>query len=66
MGKVESIEQQVASLEPEELATFRQWFFSFDADAWDERIAADIESGRLDSLADAALEQHRGGKTKAL
>lgn len=66
MGKVESIEQQVASLKPEELATFRQWFFSFDADAWDERIAADVESGQLDALGDAAIEQYRDGKTKAL
>jgi hypothetical protein len=66
MGKVESIEQQVASLKPDELATFRAWFSSFDSDAWDEQIAADASSGRLDALASAALEEHRAGKSKDL
>ena len=66
MGKVEAIEQQVASLTPDDLASFRQWFVSFDADVWDKQIAADAAAGRLDGLADAALEQHRAGKSKAL
>jgi hypothetical protein len=66
MGKVETIEQQVAALKPEELASFRQWFTSFDADAWDEQIAADVSGGRLDAFADAALDQYRAGKTKPL
>ncbi len=66
MGKVESIEQQVASLRPEELAVFREWFSTFDADAWDERIAADVAAGRFDAVAEAALEEHRQGKTKEL
>jgi hypothetical protein len=66
MGKVESIEQQVAALQPEELESFRQWFFSFDADAWDKQIVSDIAGGRLDASADAALEQHRDGKTRPL
>ncbi len=57
MGKVEHIEQQVASLAPEELASFRTWFVSFDADAWDRQIASDAVAGRLDALADAALEE---------
>jgi hypothetical protein len=66
MGKVESIEQQIAALAPDDLAAFRQWFVSFDADAWDRQIAADVAAGRLDALANEALEQHRSGKSKAL
>ena len=66
MGKVEKIEQQVAALGPEELASFRQWFVSFDADAWDEQIAADASAGRLEGLAIQALNDHRQGKTKPL
>jgi len=66
MGKVESIEQQVASLQPEELAVFRAWFSTFDSDAWDEQIAIDANGGRLDALAAAALEEHRQGKTRDL
>ena len=66
MGKVESIEQQVAALKPDELAVFRAWFSTFDSDAWDKQIAADTGSGQLDALASAALEEHRLGKTKDL
>jgi len=66
MGKVEHIEQQVASLAPDELASFRTWFASFDADLWDKQIATDASAGRLDALADAALEEHRKGHTKSL
>ena len=66
MSKVEAIEQQVAALRPEELASFREWFVSFDADAWDDQIAADIAEGRLDALASEALEQHAKGKSTAL
>jgi hypothetical protein len=66
MGKLEHIEREVASLAPEELASFRTWFVSFDADAWDKQIAADAAAGRLDALASAALEEHRKGHTKEL
>jgi len=66
MGKLEQIEQEVASLAADELATFREWFAAFDADAWDKQIAADASAGRLDALADAALEEHRKGRTKSL
>ena len=65
MGKLESIEQQVASLAPEDLASFRSWFASFDAKAWDQQVEADIHAGAFDSLADAALEEHRKGQTRA-
>jgi hypothetical protein len=35
-------------------------------DAWDEEIAADASGGRVDALADTALEQYHAGKTKTL
>ena len=66
MGKVEHLEQQVASLAPDELATFRAWFVSFDADAWDKQIDSDAGTGRLDALAAAALDERRARRTKPL
>ena len=66
MGKLEHIEQQVAALAPDELASFRAWFQAFDADSWDKQMAVDAKAGRLDALAEAALEEHRKGRTKAL
>jgi hypothetical protein len=44
----------------------RSWFLAYEADLWDQRIEADAANGKLDWLADAALGEHRAGKTKAL
>jgi len=66
MSQVEKLEQTVEQLSPDELATFRSWFIEFDAAAWDRQIAIDSEAGKLDRLAESALEDHRAGKTKPI
>jgi hypothetical protein len=55
------IENAVAALPPDDLATFRTWFFEFDADAWDRQIEEDAAAGRLDALDEEALRDHREG-----
>lgn len=62
MSKVETIEQQVEALSTSDLAAFRKWFQEFDAAAWDRQIEEDAKTGRLDRLADAALEALKAGK----
>jgi len=66
MSKVEKLEQQVRSLSPEELAQFRAWFQEFDWAVWDAQLAADVQAGKLDALADKALRDHAGRKTTPL
>lgn len=66
MSKVEQIEMQVSKLSPEELAHFRAWYSSFDADSWDRQFQQDIASGKLDQLAEHALQAHASGKTTGL
>ncbi|MBI4483204.1 MAG: hypothetical protein HY652_09965 [Acidobacteria bacterium] len=66
MSKREAIEEQIRSLTREDRAALRRWFLEFDAEAWDQEIEADVEAGKLDGLADAALEAHRAGKTTPL
>ncbi len=66
MGKVEEIESAVQTLSPEELASFRRWFQEFDADAWDRQLESDAREGKLDALAEAALDAHRAGQTRPL
>jgi hypothetical protein len=63
---VQDLEKAVAQLPPEELAAFRAWFEAFDAVRFDERIALDASSGRLDRLADEALADHRRGRSREL
>lgn len=53
---------QVESLSASELAAFRKWFLEFDAAAWDRQIEEDIHAGKLDRLADAALQAFKARK----
>ena len=56
---LDELETAVSSLPDEELEAFARWFEAFLADAWDRRIEADIQAGRLDGAgrrADADFE----------
>jgi hypothetical protein len=66
MSKVEAVEREIQSLSPSELAAFRKWFHEFDAAAWDRQIEEDVRAGKLDRLADEALQALKGGKCTEL
>jgi hypothetical protein len=66
MTKVDKIEQEIRRLPLEELTALRKWFREFDAEAWDREIEEDIKAGRLDSLAEEAMETHRKGGSSRL
>ena len=66
MTKIEKLEHEVRGLTPEELAQFREWFAVFDAAEWDRQFGTDVKSGKLDPLADAALADHRAGRSQKL
>ncbi len=62
VGTIQKIEEAVLKLSPEELAEFRTWFAEFDGADWDRQIENDIAEGRLDALADEALDDLRMGR----
>jgi hypothetical protein len=62
MSSVREIEEAVERLTPAELDAFRTWFAEFDATAWDHQMEEDVAAGRLDALADEALEELRAGR----
>ena len=62
MTTIEEIEQALRRLSPEDLAAFRAWFVQFDAEAWDRQLENDVAAGRLDTLADEALQDFRNGR----
>ena len=66
MTKLEKIEQDIASLSPEEIWKLADWFAAHHADLWDRQIEDDAASGRLDALADQALADHLAGKSTPL
>jgi major membrane immunogen (membrane-anchored lipoprotein) len=63
---IQEIEQAIAGLPPQELARFRQWFEQFDAQGWDQQFETDVQSGKLDKIAEKALSEYRAGKAKEL
>jgi hypothetical protein len=62
MSSVKEIEEAVLRLSAAELATFRAWFAELDGEAWDRQIERDAASGRLDSLANEAIDDLRAGR----
>jgi hypothetical protein len=63
---LEEIELAVSKLSPEQLARFCTWFEAFDATQFDRKIERDIKTGKLDKLADEALEDFRKGHARKL
>lgn len=53
------IEKAITQLPREQLKKFRVWYQKFDAKMWDEQIEKDIHSGKLDELAQKAIQGQR-------
>jgi len=66
MTKLETLEHQIATLTPSELAEFRGWFQAYDAEVWDRQLEEDARSGKLDSLAEAARRAFQAGQCTEL
>lgn len=62
MSTVQEIQEAVSQLPQEDLAAFRVWFAKFDAILWDRQLEADVAAGRLDQLAEEALNDLREGR----
>ncbi|HEX4996867.1 MAG TPA: hypothetical protein VFY29_01495 [Terriglobia bacterium] len=62
MSTLQDIEKAVQDLSPEQLTAFRAWFVEYDQALWDKELVRDVESGRLDSLADEALADLQDGR----
>jgi hypothetical protein len=66
MSTAKEIESAIVTLPLEELNRFRAWFEHFDADSWDKQWEVDVKAGRLDRVADQAIEQFRQGRCTEL
>ena len=61
-SELREIERAVSQLSDKDLAKFRTWFAEFDAANWDRQFETDVAAGRLDALANKALNDLRQGK----
>lgn len=62
MDRILAIENEIKKLSPEERTVLRRWFVDFDAEEWDRQMDADVDAGKLDSLAQKALKAFEEGK----
>lgn len=60
------LETAVTDLPADELSAFARWFEEYLADAWDRRIEADIQAGRLDDAGRRADAEFEAGRCKPL
>ena len=56
------IEEEVKNLPEQEFNKFREWFQDYESKKWDAEIEDDIKQGRLDSLAEEAINDFKNGK----
>ena len=66
MSRVQAIEDQVRELSGPEVRELRTWLDDFEAQLWDDQIAADSKMRKFDSLIERALADEREGKTTDL
>ena len=66
MARVEELANEIQQLNRHELAALRDWFRKYDSDEWDREIEEDILAGRLESLANEAIAEHKAGRTQEL
>ena len=60
------LETAVSQLPLEDLTAFARWFEEYLADAWDRRIEADIQAGRLEEVGRRADADFEAGRCKPL
>lgn len=66
MSTIEELEAKVKSLNPRELAEFREWFQRYEDEAWDRKIREDQAKGKFEALIGAAKEEANAGKAGEL
>jgi len=66
MSTLEEIEAAVQQLPPAKRAEFRACFLSFDASDWDQQMEDDITTGKLDWLANEAINDSLAGRCSEL
>jgi uncharacterized coiled-coil protein SlyX len=66
VSRLEELEGKIRVLSPHELHELRAWLAEYDAEVWDRQFQADALAGRLDAIADQALQDFSEGRSTDL
>jgi hypothetical protein len=64
MDRVTKIGREIQELSKTELVALRLWFRDFDAQAWDHQFEGDVLAGKLDALANKALQDFESSRCR--
>jgi hypothetical protein len=63
MTRLETLEEEIRKLSPDEFGQLRDWLLEQDWMHWDQQIENDSATGKLDALFDEAERAHLAGKS---
>jgi len=66
MSTVGEIESALRALPIQDARAVAHWLQEYLDQKWDKQMDADIATGRLDKLAEQALDRYRAGQVKPL
>jgi hypothetical protein len=66
MSNLEQIEAAILSLPSNEFEKLRIWFLDLDYARWDELIAQDIATGKLEAFAQEAIAEFETGHCREI
>ena len=66
MSTVVEIESSLRAMPVQDARAVAHWLQEYLDQKWDKQMDADIAAGRLDKLAEQALDRYRTGKVKPL
>ncbi len=66
MTTITEIQQAIMSLPEAEYAELCRWLLDQDWERWEREFDEDVRAGRLDALADEALEAKERGELRCL
>ena len=64
ISTVLEIEKAITHLPKNDLLVLMGWFEEFEARTWDNQFEKDVQSGKIEKLANRAIADFRDGKCK--
>ncbi|RLA87052.1 MAG: hypothetical protein DRG40_01385 [Deltaproteobacteria bacterium] len=64
--QIYEIIENIKKLPEDELKILLEWIENFEQDFWDKEFERDVKMGKLDKLAEQAIEDFRAGKCRKL
>jgi hypothetical protein len=66
MSTIEEIKSAIFHLSRKDLESFRDWFYKYEAEAWDKELEEDIQAGKLNAFAERATKDFEEGRSTDL